>query len=139
MGFYSKHLFPHLMDHALSRPQVMQIREEALAEVDGKTLEIGFGTALNLECYLKSVREIVAVEPNSHMRGLADKRINNSRIHVDAHTLSAEKMPFFAVTAYVRYGGESSLRARGLPAAWPGCTRRCKQKPRSPRRLDSPP
>ncbi len=38
MGLYSNRIFPHLMDRALSRPQVMRIRKEALAHVTGKFL-----------------------------------------------------------------------------------------------------
>ncbi|HVN79069.1 MAG TPA: class I SAM-dependent methyltransferase [Terriglobia bacterium] len=94
MGFYSNHIFPHLMDRALSRRQVMSIRKEALAHVSGRTLEIGFGTGLNVSCYPNIVQEITAVDPNSHMRRLANRRIRDSRICVDFQILSAEKMPF---------------------------------------------
>jgi ubiquinone/menaquinone biosynthesis C-methylase UbiE len=72
----------------------MRIREEALAHVAGEILEIGFGTALNLECYPVNVRQITALDPNSHMKGLANQRIKNSRIQVDFQIQSAERMPF---------------------------------------------
>ncbi len=94
MGFYSNHIFPHLMDRALSRPEVKRMRKEALAYVAGEILEIGFGTGLNLECYPGSVEEITAVDPNFHMMRLASQRIKNSRIRVDFHMLGTEKMPF---------------------------------------------
>ena len=94
MGFYSNHIFPHLMDRALSRPAVQRMRTEALAYVAGEILEIGFGTGLNLECYPGSVEQITAVDPNFHMMRLASQRVKNSRIHVDFQNLSAEKMPF---------------------------------------------
>jgi len=62
--------------------------------VSGKTLEIGFGTGLNVLCYPENVQEITAVDPNTHMRGLAKRRIANSRVCVDFQILSAEEMPY---------------------------------------------
>ena len=82
------------MDCALSRPHVMRIREEALAHVTGEILEIGFGTALNLQCYPGNVQQITALDLNPYMKGLANQRIKNSSIRVDFHVDNAEKMPF---------------------------------------------
>ena len=59
MGFYSRVIFPWLCDLSLDRPFVAKHRRELLSSVSGETLEIGFGTGLNLPCYPEDVRKIV--------------------------------------------------------------------------------
>ena len=75
MGFYSRVIFPRLCEWAMSDPKMAALRPEALAQVGGNVLEIGFGTGLNLEHYSKQVRRIVAVDPGEGMNRLARKRI----------------------------------------------------------------
>jgi ubiquinone/menaquinone biosynthesis C-methylase UbiE len=94
MGFYAKHIFPHLVDHFLSSPQVMRARMEVLAHATGEVLEIGFGTGLNIECYPASILRITAIDPSQPMMKKADSRIRKSRISVDLHALSAEALPY---------------------------------------------
>ena len=42
-SFYSKKLFPHLCEFALSGNFLNRFRQETLQETRGKVLEIGFG------------------------------------------------------------------------------------------------
>ncbi|MGO9464249.1 MAG: class I SAM-dependent methyltransferase [Isosphaeraceae bacterium] len=94
MGFYSRVIFPRLCEWAMSDPKMAALRGEALAQVGGEVLEIGFGTGLNLGHYSSQVRRIAAVDPGEGMNRLARKRIAQSRIEVDLHTQSAEGLPF---------------------------------------------
>ena len=45
MGIYSR-LLSRLCDWAMRNPRMARLRREALSEVDGEILEIGFGTGL---------------------------------------------------------------------------------------------
>jgi SAM-dependent methyltransferase len=94
MGFYSGVIFPRLCEWVMRDPRMAALRREALAEVEGEVLEIGFGTGLNLAHYSSRVRRIVAVDPGEGMNRLARKRIAQSRIEVDLHIQSAEGLPF---------------------------------------------
>lgn len=91
--FYSRHVFPRILDLFLDRPRIEQYRKAALAEVRGKTMEIGFGTGLNLCCYPNDINRIVAVEPNSGMERLAKKRIANSGVEVEPIHWQADVLP----------------------------------------------
>ncbi|MEP0950014.1 class I SAM-dependent methyltransferase [Nodosilinea sp. FACHB-141] len=68
-------------------------RRDALADVSGDVLEIGFGTGLNLPYYPDQVRQIVTVDPNPGVHRLAQQRINASPITVDHRMLSGEALP----------------------------------------------
>jgi len=94
MGFYSRVIFPRLCEWVMRDPRMAALRREALEEVEGDVLEIGFGTGLNLEHYSSQVRRIVAVDPGEGMNRLARKRTAQSRIEVDMRMQSAEGLPF---------------------------------------------
>ena len=93
MGWYSRYIFPRLMDATLSGEQIRQIRESVLTNVRGEVFEIGFGTGLNLPHYPPSVRRITTVDPNPGTRRLAERRIAESTIEVVHRTLSGESLP----------------------------------------------
>src|SRR4051794_39822012 len=94
MGIYSSVVFPRLCDWVMDDPRMAKLRREALADVGGEVLEIGFGTGLNLPHYPEHVRRITTVDPNSGMNRLARKRIARSGISVAQQVLGGEQLPF---------------------------------------------
>jgi ubiquinone/menaquinone biosynthesis C-methylase UbiE len=94
MGLYSRHIFPWLLDAALSRDEIQKLRTPLLAEVRGEVFEVGFGTGLNLPHYPPDVKRITAVDPNTGARKRAERRIAASSITVDFQPLHAERLPF---------------------------------------------
>lgn len=94
MGVYSQFIFPCLCDFALNTQAVAKHRQELLAQADGKILEIGFGTGLNLPHYPERICRLTVVDPNRGMQRLAQKRIKRSGIEVDHRLLSGERLPF---------------------------------------------
>lgn len=91
--FYSRVIFPRLMDFSLNRPEVAELRKRILADVTGDTLEIGFGTGLNLPHYPPEIRSVSALEPNDGMNGLALRRIRDSQIEVKHLHHDGEEIP----------------------------------------------
>ena len=94
MGIYSRLIFPRLCDWTMRSPSITRLRSEALSEVDGEILEIGFGTGLNLEHYPVHVRHLTAVDPGVGMTRIARRRIEGSHIDVDLRVQTAEELPF---------------------------------------------
>ena len=94
MGLYAQHVFPRLCDWAMRNPRMADLRRQALSEVDGKILEIGFGTGLNLPHYPEHVRTITAVDPNAGMHRLARRRVRRSGIEVHHWVQGGERLPF---------------------------------------------
>lgn len=93
MGIYSKFIFPRMMDCLMSHPTLSGYRAELLSDVQGKVLEIGFGTGLNIPHYPKDIHEITTVDINPGMNSLAEKRLKDYSITADHRVLSGEDLP----------------------------------------------
>jgi ubiquinone/menaquinone biosynthesis C-methylase UbiE len=93
VGFYSRIIFPRLCDFALDRPLVAELRQKLLASAQGRILEIGFGTGLNLPHYPPRVQRLMVIEPNDGMTRRAQRRIKATSIQLDRRKLSGERLP----------------------------------------------
>ncbi|HEX7211141.1 MAG TPA: class I SAM-dependent methyltransferase [Propionibacteriaceae bacterium] len=74
MGLWNDHALPHLVDRALSTPEVNTRRAKVCHGLHGRVLEIGFGSGLNLPHYPAEVTEILVVEPSASALRLAEPR-----------------------------------------------------------------
>lgn len=93
MGLYSRWILPRLLDLFMSNEVMRAERTLVLAEARGQTLEIGFGTGLNLPHYPAQLRHLVAVDANPGMSTLARRRLGASGLCVDHRVLNAERLP----------------------------------------------
>jgi ubiquinone/menaquinone biosynthesis C-methylase UbiE len=106
MGFYSRVVFPRVVDFLGSSSVKDEARRAFLSEVKGEVLEIGFGTGLNLPHYPNDIQKITTVDSNPGMNARAVKRMSNSPITVENRVLSGESLPMengtfdSVVTAY---------------------------------------
>lgn len=95
MGFYSRVVFPWIIDRVMSQPPLMKQRPVTLAKVTEPVLEIGFGTGLNLRHYPTEVRQLAVLDPNHGMARRAKRRIDESSIDVRCVSLIDGKiLPF---------------------------------------------
>jgi ubiquinone/menaquinone biosynthesis C-methylase UbiE len=94
VGFYSRHIFPFILDLTMDRKDIAARRRELLRDVGGRVLEIGIGSGLNLPCYPPSVKDITAVDINPAMGKRASKRMKASGVRVDLKILNGERLPF---------------------------------------------
>ncbi len=94
MGFYSRVVFPRVVNWWMSDRETTKIRKEILAGVSGEVFELGFGTGLNLPHYPGRVTRLVTADPNPGMAKTARVRIANSPIEVDCRILGGEALPF---------------------------------------------
>jgi len=79
-------------------------REELLAGLSGRVIEVGAGTGLNFKRYPASVTEVLAVEPEDHLRGVATKAAADAPVSITvvdgtAGALPAEDGSFDAAVA----------------------------------------
>ncbi len=93
MSFYSRYIFPRVIDFAMSNKDMRKVRTALLGDVSGDIFEIGFGTGLNLQHYPKTVKKITTADVNPAMGKRAQRRIAESGIEVDCHVLNAESLP----------------------------------------------
>jgi ubiquinone/menaquinone biosynthesis C-methylase UbiE len=95
MKFWSESIFPRFLDWAArDNLELRELRTRTLAPAQGRILELGFGTGLNLPHYPPGVTQIVAVDPNPGMAAVAQRRMREIGMSVEHHQISAESLPF---------------------------------------------
>ena len=72
------------------RPFMKRLRQENLAGLSGRVLEIGAGTGTNFEFYPDTVAEVVAVEPEQRLAVLARQAAAKAPVPVTVRTETAE-------------------------------------------------
>src|SRR3989339_1583731 len=91
--WYREWLFPRLLDRIMDQNQLAPWRNRLLAGLQGRVLEVGFGTGLNLPHYPPGI-ELVGLEPIFGMQVLAQGRLTQAACPVRLVTGSAEALPF---------------------------------------------
>ncbi|MCA9111467.1 MAG: hypothetical protein KDA52_16055, partial [Planctomycetaceae bacterium] len=77
MGLYSKYVLPHLQHLACGTRPIERQRQKVVPLAEGKVLEIGIGTGLNLPHYDRSkVTRLWGLEPAAEMRKKARQTAN---------------------------------------------------------------
>lgn len=102
MALWTDRILPHLVDKTLSTGDVMKQRQIVCARLDGRVLEIGFGSGLNIEKYPDTVESVAAVEPSDvAWRMSADRRAASrtpiSRSGLDGQALDEPEGSFDTV------------------------------------------
>ncbi|MFI1941549.1 class I SAM-dependent methyltransferase [Streptomyces purpureus] len=76
-----------------SKAGIADLREELLAGLGGRVIEVGAGNGLNFAHYPATVSEVVALEPERHLRQLAVDAALHAEVPVDVVPGAAEAMP----------------------------------------------
>ena len=69
-------------------------REEVLANLSGRVLELGAGNGLNFQHYPEAVTEVLAVEPEDYLRGQAQHAAVGAGVPVTVVDAVADRLPF---------------------------------------------
>lgn len=90
-------LFARMYDRAtkqLEREGGAELRHDLLAAAQGRTLELGAGTGLNLDHYPATVDELVLTDPDPHMLTQLRTRVAASGGRAQIVQAPAEHLPF---------------------------------------------
>lgn len=97
MGFYDRHILPHLIDLACSTKPTRKQREKIVPLAEGDVLEVGFGSGRNLPHYDRGrVRRVFGLEPSEGMRRKALPQVEASGLDVEFIDLPGEEIPLEA-------------------------------------------
>jgi ubiquinone/menaquinone biosynthesis C-methylase UbiE len=72
---------------------VGDLRRELLRGLEGRVVEVGAGHGNNFPHYPRTVGEVVAVEPEPHLRGLAEQAAGRAPVPVHVVAGRAEQLP----------------------------------------------
>jgi SAM-dependent methyltransferase len=71
-----------------------EYRVRALAGLRGRVIEVGAGNGLNFPHYPATVTEVVAIEPDDHLRDLAGGAARSAPVPVQVVAAHADELPF---------------------------------------------
>jgi len=93
MGFYSDVILPRLCDLAMRNKRLVPYRERVIGAAEGRVLEIGVGSGMNLPFYRPPVTEVLALEPAPRLIAMARSASRASSMLVTFLEVSAEAIP----------------------------------------------
>ena len=93
MGFYSDHVVPQLVHLAMRNRRLLPYRERVISAAQGRVLEIGIGSGLNLPLYSQQAEEIIGLDPAPRLLARARDASNRLSLPVRFIEGSAEAIP----------------------------------------------
>ena len=93
MSFYADRIVPHLVNLAMRNRRLLPYRERVISAAEGRVLEIGIGSGLNLSFYGSQAREILGLEPAARLLAMAQPAADRSSLPVRFIEGSAEAIP----------------------------------------------
>ena len=93
MGLYETHVLPRVVELTCGGADMLRWRRRTTEGLDGRIVEIGFGSGLNLPAYPDEVTQVLAVEPSRIARERSASRCEESGIPVEFVGLDGASIP----------------------------------------------
>jgi SAM-dependent methyltransferase len=93
VGFYQRHVLPRLLHLVMQQEAMVPFRRRVIGAAEGRVLEVGIGSGLNLPLYGPSVRSVIGLDPSPELLRMARDRAATAPIPVELLEASAETVP----------------------------------------------
>jgi ubiquinone/menaquinone biosynthesis C-methylase UbiE len=93
VGVYERRILPRLIDFGMRSKRLAALRERVVGEAQGRVLEIGIGSGVNLPFYRRGVEAVLGIDPSPELLALARPHAAWVHFPVELHRGSAEEVP----------------------------------------------
>jgi len=94
MGLYERYILPPLLNYAMQQKPITYQRKKVVPLAEGRVLEIGIGSGLNLAHYEPGkVEKVWGLDPSAELRVMAEKNAAEVPFEVEFIGLEAEEIP----------------------------------------------
>jgi ubiquinone/menaquinone biosynthesis C-methylase UbiE len=93
MGIYGEQVLPRIINVACGLKPLRPLRSRVCEGLQGRVVEIGFGSGLNIPYYPAAVTGVAAVEPADTGWKLAGKRLAGAPVPVERTGLDGQSLP----------------------------------------------
>ena len=90
---YRDRVLPHLIHFAMRNRELAAYRARIVPHAEGRVLEIGIGSGLNLPFYADRANEVLGLEPSGRLVEMARGAAASSRLSVTLLEATAEQIP----------------------------------------------
>jgi ubiquinone/menaquinone biosynthesis C-methylase UbiE len=93
MGFYQDQIVPLLINWSMRQKDLVAYRSRIVPAAEGRVLEIGIGSGLNLPFYSRNVSHVIGLEPSPKLLAMARRAERTASGSVEFIEGSAEAIP----------------------------------------------
>ena len=93
MGFYRDQILPYLIDLSMRQQNLAAYRSRVVPAAEGRVLEIGIGSGLNLPFYSAKMEHVIGLEPSPKLLSMAQRAARSAMGPVEFVEGSAEAIP----------------------------------------------
>jgi ubiquinone/menaquinone biosynthesis C-methylase UbiE len=93
MSFYTEWILPPLVDFSMRNKRLRPYRERTAGAAEGRVLEIGIGSGLNLPFYAGKTQEIFGLDPSLALLARAQRKVPRTQAALHLLEGSAEHIP----------------------------------------------
>ena len=98
MSLYQRHVLPRLLHLTMRQEQLLPFRRRVIGAAEGRVLEVGIGSGINLPLYGPSVRTVIGLDPSPELLRMARDRAASAPVPVELLEASAEAVPLEAAS-----------------------------------------
>jgi ubiquinone/menaquinone biosynthesis C-methylase UbiE len=93
MGFYQDHILPFLIHLSMRNKNLAAYRARVVGAAEGRVLEIGIGSGLNLPFYGGSIEQVIGLDPSPKLLKMARRAARRTSAPVEFLEGSTEAIP----------------------------------------------